>query len=142
MKKLVSIILALVLLQSCGLFLSPFSAQSYQYFIELKVLHLKFIESFTESDENEYNQPLIKEFYNIIDLKFREAIEYQAQVTEDNTRLTAFEILREEFEDNYNVLTSGVKLFSKVYAAELLNEINENYNIAIKGELSRRDTNE
>lgn len=139
MKKLVSIILALVLLQSCGLFLSPFSAQNYQYFIELKVLHLKFIESFTESDENEYNQPLIKEFYNIIDLKFREAIEYQAQVTQDNTRLTAFTILREQFEDDFGYLLEGNEYFDGITSELLMKQVNTNYNLAIKGELSRRN---
>lgn len=139
MKKLVSTTLILLLLQSCGLFLSPFSAQSYQYFIELKVLHLKFIETFTQSGENEFDRKLIDEFYNIIDLKFREAIEYQNQITEDRTRLTAFEILREEFEDNYNELTSGEELFGEVYANQLWEEVDKNYNLAIKGELSRRD---
>ncbi len=138
MKKLASTTLILLLLQSCGLFLSPFDAQSYQYFIGLKVLHLKFIETFTESDGKVFDINKIDEFYNTIDIKFREAIEYQKQITEDKTRLTAFEILREEFEDNHNELTSGEELFSKLFANELLEEINENYNLAIKGELSRK----
>lgn len=142
MKKITSIIIILLSLQSCGLFLSPFSAQSYQYFIQLKVIHLKFIETFTKSEQNEYDVKLIKEFHNIIDLKFREAIEYQQQVSEDATRLNAFIILREEFDDNYNHLISTSKLFGEVYAKELIKEVSINYNLAIKGETLRRKANE
>lgn len=140
MKKLVSITLALVLLQSCGLFLSPFDAQGYRYFIELKVLHQKFIETFTQTDDNEFDKTAVNDFYNIIDLKFREAIEYQAQVTQDNTRLTAFSILREQFEDDFSYLTEGNAYFDGITSELLMKQVNTNYNLAIKGELSRRNT--
>ena len=143
MKKIIPLVCILSFsFYSCGLFLSPFSAQSYQYFIQLKVIHLKFIETFTESEQNEYDINLIKEYHSIIDLKFREAIEYQQQVSEDATRLNAFIILREEFDDNYNELISTSKLFGGVYAKELIEEVSKNYNLAIKGETLRRNTNE
>lgn len=127
-------------LTSCGLFLSPYSQHSYINFTQLKVLHIKFIETFTETGDNEYELEKLKEFYDEIDIKFREAIEYEKQVTDDNTRLEAFEILYDEFNANYNQLISLGSLFSIAFSEEIKGEVEKNYNLAIEGELSRRNS--
>jgi hypothetical protein len=142
MKKQLFLIIVSAFISGCGIFLSPFNQQSYQYFIELKVLHIKFIETFTEDPVKLYDRNKVEEFYDIIDLKFREAVEYQKQIAEDETRLTAFNILREEFESNYNWLVEKETPYRTIFSQNLLEEISENYNSALKGELSRRNSNE
>jgi predicted metalloendopeptidase len=106
---------------------------------ELKVLHIKFIETFTKGEDHNYNKEKINDFYNTIDIKFREALEYEKQVTNDRTRLTAFEILYEEINANYKTLIDNGDLFSKPFSEELIGEVEKNYDLAIKGELSRRN---
>lgn len=100
---------------------------------------MKFIETYTKGDDHEYNKEKIDDSYNTIDTKFREALEYEKQVTNDNTRLDAFEILYDEFKANYKQLLDSANLFSKPFSEELLGEIAKNYDLAIKGELSRRN---
>jgi hypothetical protein len=124
---------------SCGLFLSPYSPHSYSNLTQLKVLHIKFIETFTKGDDREFNKEKIDDFYNTIDIKFREALEYEKQVTNDETRLEAFQILYAELKSNYKMLIDSGGLFNKPFSEELLGEIDKNYNLAIKGELSRRN---
>ena len=138
--KKVLFLLSFVTFYSCGLFLSPYSAYSYSTLTKLKVLHMKFIETNTKGDNHEYNKEKIDDSYNTIDTKFREALEYEKQVTNDNARLEAFEILYDELKSNYKQLLESVDLFSKPFSEELLGEIGKNYDLAIKGELSRRNS--
>jgi hypothetical protein len=137
-KKIVLLVLPFIF-YSCGLFLSPFSPYSYSNMTDLKVLHTKFIESFTKGDNAEYNKEKIDDFYNTVDIKFREAIEYEKQVTNDKTRLNAFGILYDQFKADYKQLIDSGELFSKAFSDELLGEVEKNYDLAIKGELSRRN---
>lgn len=128
-----------VFLYSCGLFLSPFSPESYKNFTQLKVQHIKFIENHTERPGAGYDSVKINESFEALDTKFREAIEFEKSVTGDETRLKAFQILYEEFKANHQMLVNRGKLFGGVFAEQLISEIEANYNLAIKGELSRRD---
>jgi len=124
----------------CGLFLSPYSVVSYNNFTNLKAFHLKFIDDFTNAPDKIYNQNKIDEMYNFGDLRFREALEYEKQRESDETRINAFEILYEQFEADYKHLINKQKLYSNAFAEELKGELEKNYNLAIKGELSRRNT--
>jgi len=124
----------------CGLFLSPYSVVGYKNFTDLKAFHLKFIDDFTNAPDKVYNQNKIDEMYNFGDLRFREALEYEKQRGNDRTRINAFEILYEQFKADYKHLINKQKLYSNPFAEELKGEIEKNYNLAIKGELSRRNT--
>ena len=130
----------LFFLYGCGLFLSPFNVVSYENFTSLKALHLKLIDDFTDTPGKTYDQNKIEEMFNMGDLKFREALEYETQNTKDRTRTEAFEILYDQFRADYKFLVDRNKLYNEAYAKEIKNEVEKNYNLAIKGELSRRNT--
>ncbi len=128
----------LIFLFGCGLFLSPYNVVSFENFTSLKALHLKLIDDFTNVSGKTYDQNQIKEMFDMGDLKFREALEYERQKTKDKYRIDAFEILYEQFRNDYNFLIKKGKLFGETFAKELKHEVETNYNFAIKGELSRR----
>lgn len=137
MKKLLILVFSALTLSSCSL-LSPFNAQSCKYFVELKVLHIQFLKTFTASDNKIYDRREIDEFYYSIDIKFSEALEYEAHTSNDHNRLTALNILREEFDGNYNALIEDGKLFDKSFSQKTVEIISVNYDLAIRGELARR----
>lgn len=137
MKKLLILILSALTLSSCS-FLSPFNAQSYKYFVELKVLHIQFLKTFTISDNKIYDRREIDEFYNAVDIKFSEALEYEAHSSNDHNRLIALNILREELTENYKALVEDRKLFDKPYSQKTIEIVSGNYDLAIKGELARK----
>jgi len=137
MKKLLILVLSALTLSSCS-FLSPFSAQSCKYLVELKVLHIQFLKTFTISDNKAYDRREIDEFYNTVDNKFSEASEYAAQVSNDHNRLKALNILREEFNENYKALVEDGKLFDESFSQKTQEIISGSYDLAIKGELARR----
>jgi len=126
-------------LYSCGLFLSPFNVVSYENFTSLKAFHLKFIDDFTDGLNKTFDQNKIDDIYDMGDLKFREALEYERQKTEDRNRIVAFEILYEQFQADHKFLIDKQRLYKAAYAEEIRGEVETNYNLAIKGELSRRN---
>ena len=139
LQPAVFLLVILTFLYSCGLFLSPFNVVSYENFTSLKAFHLKFIDDFTDGPNKTFDQNQIDDMYNIGDLKFREALEYERQKTEDRNRIVAFEILYEQFQADHKFLIDKQSLYSKVFAQEYRGEVETNYNLAIKGELSRRN---
>ena len=126
-------------LYGCGLFQSPYSVVSYENFTTLKALHLKFIDDFTYGPGKSYDQNKIDEMYNMGDFMFRAALEYEMQKDKDQNRIDAFNLLYTQFIADHLFLIESNQFFSAVFASELRSEVEQNYNLAIKGELSRRD---
>jgi hypothetical protein len=130
--------LGLTVILGCGAFVSPYDARSYEYLTELKAYHLKFIDDFTEGPGKSWNEQAVSQACDAGDLKFKEAIEYEkGKPSPDQTRLNAFMILNDEFHDNCKELMQKGRLFSPSYSAEKRAEIEQNYNLAIKGETIR-----
>jgi hypothetical protein len=132
-------ILGLASLLGCGAFVSPYDARSYEYLTQLKAYHLKFIDNFTAGPGKSWNEPAVSQACDAGDLKFKEAIEYEkGKPSPDETRLNAFTILNDEFHDNCKELMQKGRLFSPAYSAEKRAEIDQDYNLAIKGETIRK----
>jgi len=119
---------------------SPYSAVVYQQLTELKAFHLKFIEVFTADSVKTYSREKVQESFDAGDLKFVEAFAYEKHRSNDRNRITAFEILHEQFKADADFLFSKASLFGKTFADELKKEVEKNYDLAIKGELKRRDS--
>jgi hypothetical protein len=122
----------------CGVFVSPYDARSYEYLTQLKAYHLKFIDDFTAGAGKSWNAQAVSQACDAGDLKFKEALEYEkGKPSPDQSRLNAFTILHEELQDNCRELMEKGRLFSQAYSAEKRAEIEQNYNLAIKGETAR-----
>jgi len=123
----------------CGALVSPYDARSYEYLTQLKAYHLKFIDDFTEGPGKIWNAQAVSQACDVGDLKFKEAFEYEnGKSTPDQNRLEAFKILSEEFQDNCQELMAKNRLFRQAYSAEKRAEIEQNYSLAIKGEIVRK----
>jgi hypothetical protein len=104
----------------------------------LKAYHLKFIDDFTEGPNKSWNEQAVSQACDAGDLKFKEALEYEkGKPSPDQTRLNAFTILNDEFHANCKELMEKGRLFRPGYIAEKRAEIEQDYNLAIKGETIR-----
>ena len=137
--KLNSHLLAiLLLLNGCTLFVSHYSATSYEYFTKLKAFHLKFLDDYTEGEGKSWSEKNLQKTFDQGDLKFKEALEFaRGKIKKDTTRVKAFIILYEEFKANCSFLKKKKRFFKKAFVKEIRYEIEKNYNYAIKGEFSR-----
>ena len=138
-QNLVTGILIALLIQACGLFISPYNATSLEYLTRLKAFHLKFIDDFTASEIRTFSESQVRERFDVGDFLFREALEYATRVTEDKLRVNAFQILYDEFKDDTGTLLEQKDLFSPAAAKVLKGIVESNYNSAIEGEQVRRN---
>jgi hypothetical protein len=135
-RAAVPILLALV--AGCGLFLSPYDAITYQHLTGLKAFHLHFVDQFTERSGRTYDAAYVRQRCDDGALRFREAQTYEGERSApDRNRLAALAILEEEFLEDCALLLSLTRLFDSPFAAELKEQIAENYRLAIRGELAR-----
>lgn len=136
--RMVLAMLALAL-GGCALFTSHYDAGAYQNFTSLKAFHLKFLEDHTDQGGAAFNQSKLAANCDAGELKFREANEY-ALGKGDGSRLKALSYLHNVFKENCQLGRQSNKLFGKAYVAELTEMVTHNYDLAIKGELSRVGT--
>ena len=135
--------LSLLILVGCGrLFTDHFDLRSYEHFTSLKAYHLSFIDDFTEGEGKVWNEESFQAAKGAGDLRFQEALEYvKGKDSKDNLRANAVTYLFTQFQADCDLLikqaADGDHFFKKVVAEELKAEIEQQYNYAIKGELSR-----
>jgi hypothetical protein len=134
---------SLLLSLGCGAFVSPFDETSYEHLTSLKAFHLKFIDDFTAQEGKQWDNERFEERQDEGELKFREALNYESHKKKrDRNRETAIEILYEQFKADCDLLKTradtGDYFFGEAYAAELKEELQENYGQAIRGEVIRR----
>ena len=103
---------------------------------------MKFIDDYTFTEQKQWDNEKLMLVCDVGDLKFREALEFEIGRKErDSLRENAFNFLYVEFKENCEFLenraTKNKFFFSKTYSKELKTEVEENYNFAIAGELSR-----
>lgn len=127
----------------CALFTPHYyDVLSYEHLTALKAWHLKFIDDFTYTENQQWDYTKFKEKQDEGDLKFREALEYEkGKKSKDKLREKAISILYKEFKSNCDFLEQKVEkgkpFFNRVFAEELKKQIGEDYNFAIKGESYR-----
>lgn len=120
----------------CSLFVSHYDAAAYQYFTSLKAYHLKFLDDFTAGDGKTWNETAVKDECNTGELKFREAIAYAAGKN-DQSRVHAFDYLHNVFKNECKLSLSSKKLFGTYFSQQEEQQVGQNYDWAIKGEIAR-----
>ncbi len=130
------LILASFTVAGCSLFVSHYDASAYQYFTSLKAYHLMFLDDFTVGDDKTWNETAVKSACNTGELKFREATAYAAGKN-DQSRVHAFDYLHNVFKNECKLSLSSKKLFGKYFSQQEEQQVGQNYDWAIKGELSR-----
>ena len=127
-----------LLISGCAMFTSHYDATRHENFTKLKAMHIKLFDNWTVGSEMSWNETAVRQYCENGDLKFREAFEFaMSKDNTDKTGQTAVKILWEEFSANCKLSLNKKKLFSSVYVEETRPQIEQNYNYAIAGELSR-----
>ena len=124
-----------LLLSSCALFVSAYDQRAFEQFTELKAFHFKLLDDFTEGSGKTWDASRLAKTADAGELKFRETTEY-AQSRHDQTRINAVDILHNRFGAHCHIIERSHTL-SKVFAANLKEEVGKNYDLAIKGEKVR-----
>lgn len=140
-----------VLLTACSNFTAHYDAKRYQNLIELKAMHLYFLENWSQSKKNDDEtlfrpEPTQREWKldNTVNYceqghqKFRTAYEYaRANDKNDQTGKKAIEILWKQFSGHCELSLKEQKLFSAFFASRAIKATETNYNLALEGEVSR-----
>lgn len=130
----IGLILALLFcLAGC---VSTFNQGHYENLTQLKAYHAKLIDDFAMKEENSFSESKLNDYREKGDLKFREAMEY-AKPIGDELRVKGLRILWELFNRHISELQADKELLSSEMAEQRKELIEDNYNEAIKGELSR-----
>lgn len=141
MKRKIAVVILLLaplVLGACSLFTSHYDATRHENFTKLKAVHAKFFEDWTEGSDRSWNEAAVSSYCDKGDLSFREAHEYaKSKDKSDGSGQRAVKILWDEFSANCDLSMRRKALFSKVFTAEIFPQIEQNYNYAIQGELSR-----
>ncbi|WP_317930503.1 hypothetical protein [Halioxenophilus sp. WMMB6] len=127
-----------LLLCGCTLFTSHYDATRLENFTHLKAIHLKLFHDWTADSTKAWNAAEIQQYCESGDLAFWQAFEFaKSKERSDQTGQKAITILWDEFTANCGLLIKRQKLFSTVFRDELLPQIEQNYDYAIQGELTR-----
>ncbi len=139
MKKHTIAVLALVVLSGCAsLFTTHFDTTRLSNLATLKVMHVKFLETWTEGSGNTWNEKKVIEACDKGDTSFREAHEYAKSTDlEDGTAKKAVNIVWMQFKADCSALLEDKALFDAGYSIDVKSRIEGNYDKAIEGEKSR-----
>lgn len=130
--------LSIALFTGCSLFTSHYDSTRHENFTKLKATHVQFIEDWSKDSGKEWNENLVTSYCINGDLAFRQAFEYAKSLDKsDKTGQKAVDILWSEFKANCALSLKKKKLFSSVFKKNILPTIEQNYDYAIQGELSR-----
>jgi hypothetical protein len=129
-----SIIIALSL-AGC---VSKVDQTSYQNFKDLETFHLGFIDEFTQGEGKSWDAKTFEQRVKTGTEKFEAALAYETGKSKpDQTRIKAFNILYDQFKSDSEFIKSKAGLLSAFLSKQLVKQVGENYNLALKGELSR-----
>lgn len=131
-----ALVIAFAGLQGCALFVSHYDATAYQYVTSLKAFHVKFLEDNKAGNGKSFDEVRVKNACDVGELRFREASEY-ANGKNDTTRVNAITYVHNVFRHNCKITLESKKMFGSDFADQQIDEINKNYDWAIKGEIYR-----
>lgn len=121
------------LLTSC---VNTFDQGYYEKLTELKAFHVKFIDDFTDKEGRVFTEAELAKYEQQGDLKFRETLEYASPIG-DELRLNSLQIVWDDFIRHVGELRADQALTPPVMAEERKGVVGDNYDEAIRGELSR-----
>lgn len=111
---------------------------SYGNFESLQTFHLAFIDEFTEGENKSWDAEAFTQRVQTGTEKFSEALAYETgKNNSDPTRLKALNILVDQFKSDSELIKDKGGLLNKYFSGQLKTQVEENYNLALEGELSR-----
>ena len=115
---------------------------SQQHILELRESHLRFIDQFTRTSEKTWNVEVLDSQINGNNQKFEAALQYETQKSKpDALRKKAFLLLQEQFQNDAaflkNQASTGIYFYSQVFAKNLKDQVQRNYDMALQGEGAR-----
>ena len=117
---------------------SKFDETSHESFKDLKTFHLGFIDEFTEGEGKSWDAEAFSQQVQTGMEKFNTALAYEmSKKKPDPTRTKAFNILMDQFKSDSEFIKNKDALLKKYFSGQLRTQVEENYDLALKGELSR-----
>jgi hypothetical protein len=100
----------------------------------LKTTHLAFIDDFTEGPGKTWDDQKLATRTAAIEMEFTNAEQYETTKKKDARRAKAISILRSQFKRHAGMLERRKAFFRAKFAANLKDEVTQNYDLALRGE--------
>ena len=100
----------------------------------LKTTHLAFIDEFTEGADKTWDDQKLATRTATVELEFTNAEQYEATKKKDAGRAKAISILHSQFKRHAGMLERRKAFFRAKFAADLKDQVTQNYDQALRGE--------
>jgi hypothetical protein len=122
---------AALLLAGCG---TTKDAKSRDDIASLKTTHLAFIDEFTEGAGKTWDDQKLTTRTAAVETQFSNAEQYEATKKKDARRSKAISILHLQFKRHAGMLESRKAFYRAKFAANLKDQVTQNYDLALRGE--------
>jgi hypothetical protein len=100
----------------------------------LKTTHLAFIDEFTEGAGKTWDDQKLATRTSAVEMEFTNAEQYEATKKKDARRAKAISILHSQFKRHAGMLERRKAFFRTKFAADLKDQVTQNYDQALRGE--------
>ena len=122
---------AALLLAGCG---TTKDVKSRDDIASLKTTHLAFIDEFTEGAGKAWDDQKLTTRTAAVETEFSNAEQYQATKKKDALRSKAISNLHSQFKRHVKMLESRKAFYRTTFAANLKDQVGQNYDQALRGE--------
>jgi hypothetical protein len=109
-------------------------AKSRDDIANLKTTHLAFIDEFTEGAGKTWDDQKLTTSAAAVETKFSDAEQYEASKKKDARRSKAISILHSQFKRHAGMLERRKAFYRAKFAADLKDQVTQNYDQALRGE--------
>ena len=122
---------AALLLTGCA---STRDTKSRNDISNLKTIHLAFIDEYTEGAGKTWDDQKLTARIAAVETQFSDAEQYEATKKKDARRSKAISILHSQFKRHAGMLQSRKAFYRAKFAANLKDQVTQNYDQALRGE--------